>query len=109
MSWRDMADRLDGKAPSGARRSGRWRTVRDDFLRGKCCAVCGGKKYLVAHHIIPFHLAPDLELVESNLIALCERKKYGINCHLLLGHVGNFKRVNVNVLADVAYWNEKLR
>lgn len=63
----------------------------------------------MAHHIIPFHLAPDLELDESNLLPLCEAGKYGINCHLLIGHVGNFRRANPNVFADVAYWHTRLR
>jgi len=106
--WRDLADRLDGKAPVGARRSSRWRHVRDDFLRDAVCECCGGRRYLVAHHIVPFHLAPDLELVHSNLIALCEAKRYGINCHLLLGHLGNFQRANPFVRAFAAEWNHLL-
>jgi len=107
-SWRDMADRLEGKAPTGARRSGKWRGVRDDFLRGKRCEVCGGRKSLTAHHEIPFHLAPDLELDPGNLIALCQAGRFGINCHLLIGHVGNWQRTNVTVRASVAYWNQRL-
>ena len=108
-NWRDIADRVQGKAPKNARRSSRWRKVRDEFLRGRCCEICGGKRFLVAHHEIPFHLAPDLELEPSNLIALCEAKRYGINCHLLVGHVGNWQRCNVNARADVAYWRVKIR
>ena len=107
-SWRDLADRLNGKAPTGARRSSRWRRVRDEFLRAKKCAVCGGRRSLVAHHKIPFHLAPDLELEFDNLLPLCEAKRYGINCHLLVGHCGNFRRINVYSEADAAYWAVKL-
>lgn len=102
--WRDLSERLEGKAPPGARRSSRWRQVRDDFLRGKSCLVCGGKKSLIAHHKIPFHLAPDLELVASNLMPLCEAKRYGLNCHLLLGHHCRWQHFNPNVEAEVAYW-----
>ena len=102
--WRDLADRLSGKAPPGARRSSQWRRVRDDFLRGKRCAVCGGRRSLVAHHKIPFHLAPELELEESNLMPLCEAKRYGINCHLALAHHGRWQHFNPNVDATVAYW-----
>lgn len=105
--WRDLADRLEGKAPPDARRSAKWRKVRDDFLKDKCCAVCGGKKNLIAHHMIPFHIAPDLELDESNLLALCEAT-YSWNCHLLFGHLGNWQRTNMNVLADAAYWHQRL-
>lgn len=107
-SWRDMTDRINGKAPRNAKRSSQWASVRDSFLRGRRCAVCGGRRSLVAHHVIPFHLAPDLELEESNLIPLCEAKRYGINCHLLCGHVGNWQRANPIVLADVAYWHQRI-
>jgi 5-methylcytosine-specific restriction protein A len=108
-SWRNMADRVMGKAPPNAKRSSKWRTTRNTFLRGKACACCGGKIKLTAHHKIPFYLAPDLELEYDNLIALCQAEKYGINCHQLLGHLGNWKRINVYVEADVAYWRSKLR
>ena len=106
--WRNLADRLDGKAPTGAKRSGKWRKTRDAFLKGKRCEICGGKKSLVAHHEIPFHMAPDWELLEENLVALCESGRYGINCHLLVGHLGNWRRTNVIVRADVAYWNQRI-
>ena len=106
--WKDLADRIDGKAPPGARRSTKWRGVRNEFLRGKSCIVCGGKRYLIAHHIVPFHLAPDLELVESNLLPLCEAGRFGVHCHQLIGHLGNFRRINSNVLADAAYWHQRL-
>ena len=107
-SWRDLSERLEGKAPPGAKRSSQWRAVRTKFLRGRCCEVCGGKVKLIAHHRIPFHLAPDLELDPDNLHALCESGRYGINCHLLLGHLGNFQRVNTNSAADIAYWRQRL-
>jgi hypothetical protein len=70
--------------------------------------VCGGRRSLIAHHEVPFHIAPDLELVETNLIPLCEAKRFGINCHFLIGHVGNWRRCNVNCRADAAYWRERL-
>lgn len=107
-TWRDMADRIEGKAPTGAARSSRWRGVRNDYLKGRTCAVCGGRRSLIAHHIIPFHLAPDLELDPQNLIALCEAGRYGINCHLLIGHLGNFQRANPFVVAFAAHWNHLL-
>lgn len=103
-----MADRVIGKAPPGADRSPHWSKTRDQFLDGKCCAVCGGTTALVAHHEVPFHLAPDLELDPSNLVPLCEAKRYGVNCHLLFGHLGNYRRTNVSVRADAAYWHQRL-
>lgn len=64
---------------------------------------------MVAHHIKPFHLFPELELDTENLIPLCESKKYGINCHLFVGHLGNFKRYNEEVVTDAIIWNAKLK
>tara|TARA_R110000824_G_scaffold86938_3_gene214690 strand:- start:312 stop:515 length:204 start_codon:yes stop_codon:yes gene_type:complete len=63
---------------------------------------------LTAHHKVPFSLAPLLECDESNLVALCEAKRFGINCHLLLGHLGNWQRFNPSVDANVAYWHQRL-
>jgi hypothetical protein len=64
---------------------------------------------LDVHHIRPFHLHPDLELEPSNLITLCEADKGGVNCHLFIGHLGNFKSFNVDVKADASYWREKFQ
>ena len=106
--WRNLSERLRGKAPSGARRSSKWRKTRDRFLKGKVCVVCGGRRRLIAHHEIPFHIAPDLELDEDNLMALCEGKRYGINCHLLIGHLGNWRRANIIARADAAFWHQRI-
>lgn len=107
-NWRDLADRLDGKAPPNARRSSEWSSFRDQLLRGRECEVCGGKRFLVGHHKIPFHLAPDLELDPTNIAVLCESGRFGINCHLLIGHLGNWQRTNMIVDADIAYWRERI-
>lgn len=107
--WRNMTERVEGKAPVGAGRSPRWRSFRDQLLAGQCCQVCDGKTHLIAHHMVPFHIAPDLELVRENIVILCEAKRYGVNCHLMLGHLGNWRRTNVSVLADVAYWHQRLK
>ena len=107
-TWRDIADRIEGKIVGGDR-SPLWRGFRDDFLRDAVCVVCGCRKKLVAHHRIPFRIAPDLELDPANVLPLCEAGRYGLNCHLLIGHLGAWQRVNVNVDADVAYWATRLR
>lgn len=104
-----IKDRVQGKAPKGAKRSSKWRKVRREHLKKHHkCAVCKSTRKLEVHHIIPFHLAPDLELEPKNLITLCENNKYGINCHLLIGHLGNYRRTNPNVQTDVLMWNIKL-
>lgn len=105
-----IKDRIQGKAPKGAKRSSQWRKKRKIHLKkNPRCAVCDAKRKVEVHHKIPFHIAPDLELTEDNLVSLCENKKYGINCHLLLGHLGNYRRVNTTVDADVATWRVRLK
>jgi 5-methylcytosine-specific restriction endonuclease McrA len=98
-----LTDRLQGKAPPGAKRSPRWRKVRKRVLAGaNGCSVCSRKRGIEAHHIIPFHLAPDLELDPKNLIALCRR------CHLFVGHLGAWSRTNLTVRTDAAFWRLKI-
>ena len=105
-----IKDRIQGKAKKGEKRSPLWLEVRNDFVsKHSKCAVCESEKKLEVHHIIPFHLAPDLELDHSNLITLCRRKKYGIHCHLLIGHLGNYRRVNTNCPLDAMTWNYKIK
>jgi len=107
--FQHLTDRLKGKAPAGAKRSPRWRTVRREHLKqNPNCACCGGTKSVEVHHIVPFHLAPDMELEPGNLLTLCEAKKYGINCHQLVGHLGNYRRWNPAVRSDATVWNMKL-
>lgn len=90
------------------RRSPKWNELRDKFLRrNPACTVCGKKKNLVAHHKKPFHLFPELELDEDNLVTLCESS--GMNCHITFGHLGDFKRYNVNVVKDITIWNNKIK
>ncbi len=111
-----MKDRIQGKAPKGAKRSPQWRKVRDEHLvKFPECEVCGVKntkilRRLTVHHILPFHLFPDLELNPGNLMTLCSIGKYGVSsCHLLFGHLGNYRKINMNILTDVAVWKIKLQ
>lgn len=92
--------------PMDNKRSGCWPTVRKHFLEGKVCAVCGGTKKLESHHKMPFHLDPTKELDTSNLIPLCEGNPK-VNCHLVFGHLGDFKGLNPNVVTDAHDWNHK--
>ncbi len=83
-----------------SKRSGKWAALSKRFLKGKACAVCGRKKELVAHHKKPFHLFPELELDESNLIPMCEGDV--VNCHLSVGHLFSFMSYNPAVATDAA-------
>jgi 5-methylcytosine-specific restriction protein A len=104
-----LIDAAQGKHPIGAARSSRWPTVRKKHLElHPTCEMCGGKEKAEVHHIRPFHLHPDLELDPKNLVMLCEAKKVGANCHLLFGHLGNFKSWNVEVIANAREWAAKI-
>jgi len=92
-----------GKA-CGNRRSGKWPAFRKQFLKGKSCAVCGGTKTLEAHHIIPFHVAPEKELDINNLLPLCEGQKT-ILCHLIIGHGGDYSNITKTSIKDAKHLN----
>lgn len=83
------------KATSTHERSGHWRSKRAQHLRSQPrCAACGCKDNLTVHHIIPFHIEPELELEDTNLITLCENSG---NCHLMIGHLKDWKAYNPHV------------
>ena len=103
-----VTDFVQGKAPLTAKRSSSWPKIRKAFLiQNQCCAVCGKTRSLEVHHIIPFHVRPDLELELTNLIVLCE----GVttNCHLFFGHLNNYVSYNVAVREDALTWNHKIK
>ena len=80
-------------------RAGGWRKVRARRIEidGGKCRACGRKVNLQVHHIRPFNMQPDRELELSNLVTLCGR------CHILLGHLDNWKSRNDDVLPDADY------
>jgi len=96
----------DVRPRKGAKRSSRWDTVRDAFIREHpCCAFCGGTKKLQVHHIIPFEFGGD-ELDPDNLITLCRGT---FDCHLLVGHLGDFASMNPLVRSDCEQWSFRFR
>lgn len=93
----------------GSARSSEWPQVQKAHLKIQpTCQICGGIAKLNVHHIRPFHLHPELELDPTNLITLCEGKKF-VNCHLCFGHLGNFKSFNENVVEDAQIWYNKIK
>ncbi len=97
---------LDGLS-FGAARSPKWPQIQKDFIsKNPVCAVCGKKGNLLnplnVHHQHPFHLKPELELDENNLITLCRVH------HLWWGHLGNWKSFNATVKDDAALWLSKI-
>lgn len=108
--FRGLKDLLLGKRPRGTPpRSRLWRRVRTEHLtKNPSCAACGGRRKLEVHHLIPFHLAPELELEPSNLLTLCERKRLGVNCHLFFGHLGNYRTLNFAARHDAGLFLARL-
>jgi len=105
-----LTDIIQGKTPFKNKRSSKWNWVRKQHLKKfPLCAVCNGKNKLEVHHIKPYHEYPELELNTDNLITLCESKSYGVICHLFFGHLGNYKKINPNVIKDINIWNNKLK
>lgn len=97
-------------APNGTQRSSHWPVVRAAYLKDHpACALCGGTEKLEVHHIRPFHVHPEFELDPTNFITLCEANKFGIDCHLMVGHLGSFKSWNENVIMDASVWNVKIK
>lgn len=106
---RAIRDKVQGRVPPGTARSSKWEHVRKvHLLTQPVCQFCGGKVKLEVHHIQPFHLNPELELDPKNLITLCESKDNGVNCHLLAGHLGNFKSFNKSARMDALDWRSKI-
>ena len=99
-----ITDAISGKV--AALRSPQWASVRKShLLNDPVCRACNGTDKLQVHHIRPFHLYPELELDPSNLMTLCESSDK--ECHLILGHNGNFKDYNAEVLSDVKQYRIK--
>ena len=89
-------------------RSSQWPAVRRKFMwLNRVCAATGLSDELEVHHIKPFHLFPHLELELSNLIVLTEHKSF--NAHLWIGHAGNWKAYNPNVVEDAAQMLKRIR
>lgn len=81
---------------TGAKRSPLWRSVRAAHLEKEPrCIACGSGSNLSVHHVIPYHVRPDLELDGDNLITLCEGGP--VNCHLLWGHWRKWRSFNPEV------------
>lgn len=77
------------------RRSSKWESVQKKFLKNNFyCAACGATNKLNVHHILPFHVYPEYELKEENLITLCMSEN---KCHFLVGHGSSWKAYNPDV------------
>ena len=87
---------------TGAARSPQWASFSKRYLRGRSCIACGSREGLTAHHVVPFHMRPDLELDEKNLVPLCTDR-----CHIVHGHYNDFRLDNSTVREDCAEYLRK--
>ena len=83
-----------------SRRSSHWPAARRAHLNLQPeCQVCGARELVEVHHVLPYHLFPDLELAAGNLITLCDPPG-PTNHHLETGHLGNWLNWNPQVRED---------
>jgi 5-methylcytosine-specific restriction endonuclease McrA len=86
-------------------RSPKWRNVRKEFIKNNNkCAACGSTRDLEVHHVIPVHIDESKELDVDNLITLCSE-----SCHILFGHLMDFKSHNPLVREDCALISNKIK
>lgn len=82
-----------------------WQSVRKHHItHNPTCAACGRNKKLEVHHIEPVHLCPEKELDPSNLITLCDDP-----CHIIFGHLMNYKSWNKDVVNDCKVYLDKVK
>lgn len=102
--FKKLADRFSGAA-AAAPRNKDWSKKSKEFLGlNPTCVACGGVATVV-HHKLPFHLYPELEMVPSNWRPMCEGDT--MNCHLHIGHSGDFSAYNINVDEDAALFRKR--
>jgi hypothetical protein len=86
-------------------RSNEWRRVRNEHVANHpACEVCGRSANVVVHHIFPVSIAPELELVENNLITLCETP-----CHFMFGHFFSYHCYNKDVRSMAKRFRAQMR
>ncbi len=79
-------------------RSSQWTKLRSAWLADHPrCAACGARATVV-HHVIPVQFDPSRELNTNNLISFCDR------CHLVFGHLGDWRSYNSSCRKDAAAW-----
>ena len=94
-----MKKQRDIEANISKERSHKWPAVERKFKKlNPICEVCKSNQKLNVHHIKPFHLFPELELEPTNLMTLCMSER---ECHLKIGHGGNFRAYNPDVVENI--------
>lgn len=85
-------------------RSRQWGKIKKThLLKEQSCQWCGGVIRIEVHHIYPFHLFPEKELEESNLITLC------CGCHFERGHNRDWREYNRDIRHECECHGEAVR
>jgi len=85
-------------------RAGAWPRVRREHLeREPGCIACGRQRSPEVHHVVPLRERPDLELAPTNLVTLCADP-----CHLVFGHLLDWRRSNPHVREDAARYRARM-
>lgn len=80
------------------------------------CAICGRTGASQAHHILDYDACQRIGMVwiaadPRDFVTLCETEqgKPEPNHHLLAGHYGSFKSINLNIMDELALplWQKK--
>lgn len=95
-----MGIKIPDKPTFTVPRSKLWPAVRKNWLKKQpLCQVCSRTTKLEVHHIIPFHIQPELELDPTNFITLCENES--ACCHYIVGHCAlSWLKYDPNVIHD---------
>ena len=102
LQW--LIDKWRGIPLGGIARSSKWgRTKRDyEIIHPKLCSVCGTKKKVELHHLLPFHLYPKLENDFNNLIWGCR------DHHYFVYHLMDWSAYSSTAKEDAKIWNNKI-
>jgi len=110
MKLNDLYEWMFDQEELGATRDSGWDELRDLYIKANPeCACCGSKKKLQVHHVQPVSDFPELEMEWSNLITLCTGGRFkSLNCHLIIGHRGDWQLWNPLVREDAARMKDRL-
>jgi len=94
----------DLKTGTVGKRSSHWRGFSKEVKKEVGhCEACDSKWFLALHHILPFHLHPELELDRNNCIVLCRK------CQFIFGHLRYWKSWNISIRRDAKILLDKIR
>lgn len=91
-------------------RDPRWPALRRAHLaKYPGCAACGNTRSVAVHHVVPVSAEPSRELDPDNLLTLCTDGPGGMNCHLVIGHGGDWSQWNELARHDAEWFANMIR